>query len=142
MLATYLNSSAASWNETGTLAAPLTRDEVIGERAGPLPVVLALTRTLPDATHEQRVVVVGDGDFLTNAYRDHPGNRALGLALVRWLSSGEDLPTLPPLLTAAAPLELDDTQRTLLSAGTLVLLPGAFLLLGLGIRWWRWRVAE
>lgn len=142
MLATYLNSSATSWNETGTLAAPLTRDEVIGERSGPLPVLLALTRTLPNATPEQRVIVVGDGDFLTNAQLDLAGNRALGLALVRWLSSGEDLPTLPPLLTAAAPLELNDTQRTLLSAGTLVLLPGAFLLLGLGIRWWRWRVAE
>ncbi|MGQ9658745.1 MAG: GldG family protein [Thermochromatium sp.] len=138
MLATYLSSGAESWNETGAITGPLTRDEVIGERLGPLPVVLALTRTLPERASEQRLVVVGDGDFLSNAHIDRQGNRALGLALVRWLNEGDDLPELPPPPTAAAPLELDERQRTLIGLGALVLLPGLFLLCGLGMRWYRW----
>jgi len=138
-LATYLTSSAESWNETGTLSGPLTRDEVIGERAGPLPVVLALTRMLPESEREQRLVVVGDGDFLSNAQFGLQGNRALGLALLRWLSEGEDLPELPPPPTAAEPLELNERHRTLIGLGALVMLPGVFLIGGLGMRWYRWR---
>lgn len=139
MLATYLSSRAASWNETGALTGQLTRDEVIGERAGPLPVVLALTRTLPERAREQRLVVVGDGDFLSNAQFGLQGNRALGLALLRWLSEGEDLPELPPPPTVAEPLELDETRRALIGLGALALLPGIFLIGGLGMRWYRWR---
>lgn len=139
MLSTYLSSGAESWNETGTLTGPLTRDEVIGERNGPLPVVLALARALPESEREQRLVVVGDGDFLSNAHIDRQGNRALGLALLRWLSEDEDLPELPPLPTIAEPLELDETHRTLIGLGALVLLPGLFLIGGLGMRWYRWR---
>ena len=88
---------------------------------------------------EQRLVVVGDGDFLSNAHIDRQGNRALGLALLRWLSEDEDLPELPPLPTIAEPLELDETHRTLIGLGALVLLPGLFLIGGLGMRWYRWR---
>ncbi|MTW22353.1 GldG family protein [Allochromatium palmeri] len=139
MLSTYLSSGTESWNETGTLAGPLTRDEVVGERAGPLPVVLALARTLPESEREQRLVVVGDGDFLSNAHLNRQGNRALGLALLRWLSEGEDLPELPPLPTVAEPLELDATQRTLIGLGAVGLLPGLFLIGGLAMRWSRWR---
>jgi hypothetical protein len=139
MLSTYLSSGAESWNETGTLTGPLTRDEVIGERPGPLPVVLALARTLPESEREQRLVVVGDGDFLSNAHIDRQGNRALGLALLRWLSEGEDLPELPPPPTVAEPLELNEMYRALIGLGALVLLPGVFLIGGLGMRWYRWR---
>lgn len=139
ILAGYLSSSAESWNETGILTGPLTRDEVIGERAGPLPVVLALTRTLPETEREQRVLIVGDGDFLSNAHFGRQGNRALALTLVRRLSDDEDLPELPPPLTPVEPLELDDTQRTLIGLGALALLPGLFLIGGLGMRWYRWR---
>lgn len=139
MLSTYLSSGAESWNETGTLSGPLTRDEVIGERAGPLPVVLALARALPESEREQRLIIVGDGDFLSNAHIDRQGNRTLGLALLRWLSEGEDLPELPPPPTVAEPLELDETRRALIGLGALVLLPGLFLIGGLGMRWYRWR---
>ncbi|QGU31940.1 GldG family protein [Thermochromatium tepidum] len=138
-LATYLTSSAQSWNETGMLAGSLTRDEVIGERTGPLPVVLALVRTLPERKPEQRLVVVGDGDFLSNAHIGRQGNRALGLALLRWLSEDEDLPELPPPPTVAEPLELDAPHRALIGLTALVLLPGLFLIGGLGMRWYRWR---
>lgn len=147
MLASYLATGSESWNETGRLTGPIHRDDVVGEVAGPLPVLLALTRTLPaDALEtagaserEQRVLVSGDGDFLSNAQLGAHGNRALGMALMRWLSGSESLLELPPLPTAAAPLVLDDQRRMLIGLGALVLLPGLFLSSGLLIRWLRWR---
>jgi ABC-type uncharacterized transport system involved in gliding motility auxiliary subunit len=138
-LSTYLTSSQQSWNETGAVEGNIERDEIIGEIAGPLPVVLALSRVLPETQREQRVLVVGDGDFLSNAQLGHQGNRALGLGLLRWLSQDEKLLELPPPPSAAEALELDDGRRTLIGVGSLVLLPALFLIIGLTIRWHRWR---
>ncbi len=138
-LSTYLATGQRSWNETGQLMGRIDRDEVVGELPGPLPVVLALTRSLPEAEREQRVLVVGDGDFLSNAHLGTHGNRALGMRLLRWLSSGEGLLELPPAPAAAEPLTLDGTRQMLVGLGALVLLPGLFLTFGLVIRWGRWR---
>jgi hypothetical protein len=138
-LAGFLSSSAQSWNETGRLTGTVFRDEVVGEQAGPLPVVLALTRNLPDDGRVQRVLVVGDGDFLSNAQLGAYGNRALGLQLLRWLSGEDGLPALPPHPQPVPGLTLNHNRRLLLGAGTLLLLPGLFLVAGLTIRWARSR---
>lgn len=137
-LASYLATGEQSWNETGRLSGKIDRDDVVGEQPGPVPVLLALTRTLPDSNQEQRVAIVGDSDFLTNAQFGSHGNRALGLRLLRWLGSDEALPELPPPPSAPAALELTDTQRLVLGLGT-VSLSLLFFLAGLGIRWYRWR---
>jgi len=138
-LAGFLSSSAQSWNETGRLTGTVFRDEVVGEQAGPLPVVLALTRNLPEDGRVQRVLVVGDGDFLSNAQLGAYGNRALGLQLLRWLSGEDGLPALPPYPQPVPGLTLDHNRRLLLGAGTLMLLPGLFLAAGLTMRWARSR---
>lgn len=137
-LAAALTSSPESWNELGSLDGPLNRDEVIGEQPGPLPVVLALSRRLAEG-REQRIVVSGDGDFLSNAHLAQPSNRALALALIRWLAAEEDLPELPPPPSLAEPLVLSDSQRALIGAGVLLGLPGVFALGGLWMRWHRGR---
>jgi hypothetical protein len=142
-LTSFLATGKQSWNEIGRVAGHIDRDELIGEVPGPVPVVLALTRSLPGdgttAAREQRVLIVGDGDFLGNAYLNQHGNRALGLRLLRWLSQEEAVLELPPLPAAAAPLPLTDTERTLLGAGTLVILPVLFLSSGFIVRWRRGR---
>lgn len=153
VLYSYLATGKESWNEISRIAGHLDRDEVVGERPGPLPVILALTRTLPGAAadpgsapaadpaagREQRVLVVGDGDFLSNAQLGNHGNRALGMRLLHWLGQSEALPELPPIPRVAAPLILDDSRRLLLGLGALLGLPGLFLGSGLLMRWWRWR---
>ena len=138
-LAGYLSTGSESWNETGRLEGKVFRDEVVGEQAGPLPVVLALTRPLGEDGQVQRVLVVGDGDFLSNAQLDAYGNRALGLKLLRWVSGEEGLFALPPDPAPAAGLILDQDRRLLLGLGALVLLPGLFLVSGLTMRWARAR---
>jgi len=138
-LAGYLSTGPDSWNETGRIEGKVFRDEVVGEQAGPLPVVLALTRPLGTDGQVQRVLVVGDGDFLSNAQLDAYGNRALGVKLLRWVSGEEGLFALPPEPAPAAGLILDRGRRLLLGLGALVLLPGLFLVSGLTIRWSRMR---
>lgn len=138
-LAGFLSSGKDSWNETGRVQGQVSRDEVIGELAGPLPVVLALTRPLGEDGRVQRVLVVGDGDFLSNAQLGAFGNRALGLKLLRWLSGEDGLLPLPPTPQAAEALTLTPNRRLLLGVGTLGLLPAFFLIAGLTVRWARSR---
>ncbi len=138
-LAGYLSTSSESLNETGRLKGKVFRDEVVGKQAGPLPVVLALTRPRGKDGQVQRVLVVGGGDFLSNAQLDAYGNRALGLKLLRWVSGEKGLFALPPDQTPAAGLILDQGRRLLLGLGALVPLPGLFLVAGLTMRWARSR---
>ncbi len=138
-LASFLASGADSWNETGRLQGAIDRDEIVGEQAGPLPVVLALTRSLEEGGRTQRVLVVGDGDFLSNAQIGTQGNGALGIKLLRWLSGEEGLLALPPNPDPAQGLDLTASRRWLLGLSSLVLLPAFFLTAGLAVRWVRSR---
>ena len=135
----FLSTGEESWNETGQIEGDIYRDEVVGEQAGPLPVVLALTRPLGDDGRTQRVLVVGDGDFLSNAQIGAYGNRALGIRMLRWLSGEEGLLALPPEPSPAEGLELDPRRRLLIGLGALLLLPGFFVTAGLAVRWARSR---
>ncbi|MBK1643640.1 ABC transporter [Thiocapsa imhoffii] len=137
-LETYLTTGERSWNETGRLDGLIERDEVIGERAGPLPVVLAFSRPVPAASREQRLLIVGDGDFASNAQIGAYGNLALALALLAWLSEPGDLTALPAHPDRPTALVLSERQRLWIGLGSLVIMPGALMLIGLGIRWLRW----
>jgi hypothetical protein len=134
-----LTSGERSWNETGRLDGVIEPDEVVGERPGPLPLVLAMARPVPDEGREQRVLVVGDGDFASNAHIGAYGNRALVMALLSWLSDPGELSELPPDPAAPEALVLGERQRLWIGLGSLVLMPAGFLLIGLGVRWLRWR---
>lgn len=138
-LESYLTSTKDSWNETGKIQGDVYRDEIVGEQAGPLPVVLALTRTLEEGDRVQRVLVVGDGDFLSNAQIGAQGNGALAMRLLGWLSGEDGLLPLPPRPDPAEGLELTASRRWFLGLGALVLLPAFFLTAGLAVRWMRSR---
>ncbi len=82
-----MRSGAQSWAEAGDVA-NARFDPQAGDTAGPLDLGLAFTRSRSDGS-EQRVAVIGDGDFLSNSYIDNGGNLELGLKLINWLS-GDD----------------------------------------------------
>lgn len=94
-----LNSSPLSWNETGPLTGEIERDEDLSERTGPLPLALAITRQFgpPEGedSREQRLFLVGDGDFLSNGHIEKGANSELGLRIARWLTGQEDLLSIP-----------------------------------------------
>lgn len=138
-LTRYLATGPDSWNETGRLEGTIERDEIIGEQAGPLPVILALTRPLDEGERVQRVLVAGDGDFLSNAQIGTQGNGALAVRLLRWVSGEEGLLALPPRPDPAEGLELTAQRRWRLGISALGALPAFFLVAGLLVRWLRSR---
>ena len=134
-----------SWTELGDIEGEISFDSASDERAGPLDIGVVLTRTQGEASEdtestplEQRVVVIGDGDFLSNTYLGNPGNLDLGLNIVRWLS--HDDATIEIRVTAApdTSLVLGKTAQAVIAIGFLVGLPLLLLLAGVVI-WLRRR---
>ena len=123
------------WAETGPIEAKVGFDEGT-DRRGPFVLAAAFTRS--QGEREQRVVVVGDGDFLSNAYVGNGGNLNLGLNLVNWLSTDEGLVNIPPRTAADTDLALSRDNSLLIGFGFLFLMPAAFAAAGLGV-WLRRR---
>ena len=144
-----LESQPRSWMETGPIDIPLRFDPDRAEPSGPLTVGLALFRPYPvespdaddpRAGSQQRVVVIGDGDFLSNTYLGNGANMELGLNIVNWLFGDEALIAIPPRTAPDPHLQLSEGMLALLAAVFLIGLPG--MLLASGWLIWlrrRWR---
>jgi ABC-type uncharacterized transport system involved in gliding motility auxiliary subunit len=130
-----LRTSPRSWVESGPVDDTVRHDT--GEQRGPLTLAVALERPRPDGG-TQRVVVVGDGDFLANAYLGNGGNLDLGLRVVNWLVDDDALISIPPRSVPDRNLALSQVQFAVIGFGFLVGSP--LLLLGIGLgSWWRRR---
>jgi ABC-type uncharacterized transport system involved in gliding motility auxiliary subunit len=144
--AVLLDSQTRSWTETGPLDGPMRFDADSAERSGPLTVGVALVRPRPGAaldsslpaTHQQRIVIIGDGDFLSNTYLGNGANLELGLNMFNWLTV-DDTPILIPPRAAPDPnLNLSAGALALIAAAFLIGLPGTLLASGWLI-WFRRR---
>ncbi len=123
-----------TWNETGPVEGEVTRDPAQGEMAGPLAIGIALTRIR--GGQEQRLLVTGDGDFLSNAFLGNGGNLALGLKLIRWLTGDDRLLEIPASTSHDLVLDFSPTLGIIIGLGLLLALP--LLLAGTGLLiWWR-----
>src|SRR5262249_21904497 len=103
-----LTTGEDAWLEIGDLNGDIALDEKRGDTNAPLTVGVTLTRDAKnsddknkkDAPKQQRAAVLGDSDFLSNAYYEQLGNAGLGLNLAQWLSSRDaqlniDVPKAP-----------------------------------------------
>lgn len=135
---TLAHTGGDAWNETGTFAGNVGFDgpeEVQGE----MKLALAFTKPRADGG-EQRVVVIGDGDFLSNSFAGNLGNMEFGRRVLEWLASGD------ALLDIALPAVPDETlDLALWQRVTIFLFFGIGLPLALGsnavLLWWRRRHA-
>ncbi len=140
----FLRSSAQSWTEFKPIdnAKPseIHFDAAAGELKGPLDFGFALSRLSPSPDKsQQRVVVIGDGDFLSNTFLGNGGNRALGERIFDWLLGDDKLVDLPPRGAPDRLLQISQTELNLISVGFLIALPLLLLLLGGLISWRRRR---
>ncbi len=143
-VAPILRSSVQSWTERGPIddvqASTVRYDAGQGETRGPLNFGLALTRLSPSPAHrQQRVVVIGDGDFLSNAYLGKGGNRAFGERVFNWLLGDDVLIGVPPRQPAGARLALSQRGLNLFIAVFPIALPVLLALVGLLLGWRRRR---
>ncbi|MGX2040291.1 GldG family protein [Methylocaldum sp. MU1018] len=87
---------------------------------------------------EQRVVVIGDGDFLSNAFLGNGGNLDLGLNIIHWLSQNEAFINIPAKTSPDRKLELSPVASGAIAIGFLVALPAGLIGTGAAI-WFRRR---
>ena len=138
-----LTTGEHTWLETGKLEAEISFDEAQDVR-GPLNIGLTLERDLaPEpgdkaTRHAQRIMVIGDGDFLSNTYIGNSGNQELGIRLINWLSNDDDFIAIPASIAPDMQLELSPVAAGIIALGFLIMLP--LLLFGAGgYIWWRRR---
>lgn len=103
---------------------------------GPINIATAFERAV--GHRQQRVVVVGNGAFLSNTFIGNGGNRELGVNIVNWLSGDEGLIAIRPRGATDASIDIDQPALYLIAFAFLVVLPLAFTITG-AVVWWRRR---
>ena len=136
-------SLAKSWSESKDLVSNLVFNSTSGDIKGPLPIVVALERTLSSdkavpSKASQRIIITGDSDFISNSYIGIGANLTLGTNIIDWLSGDDDLIAIEIKNAPDTKLQLDDTQILIIGVGFFVALPASLLFIGLFI-WFRRR---
>ncbi|HPE60013.1 MAG: GldG family protein [Thiothrix sp.] len=148
----FLTTLPNSWLESGPLGGDVTLDEADGDVAGPLTVGLALNRKLADpaagddgrnragavAGGRQRIVVLGDSDFMLNGFIGQGANLGLATNIFNWLSDDDNLLKVPLIQAPDTRLEMDERILLGLAVFFLLGLPLGLLLAGFWL-WWRRR---
>ncbi len=137
-----LETVARAWSETGSLLSGAVQFDQGEDISGPLTIGYALSRPLPDEQEEegaeQRIMVIGDGDFLSNGFLGSAGNLNLAMNIINWLSRDEALISIPARVTPDNRLELSPLAGKIIGLGFLVVIPLLLLICGVTI-WWRRR---
>jgi ABC-type uncharacterized transport system involved in gliding motility auxiliary subunit len=151
----FLQTSQRSWAEAtfSQLQNPdqLKPEEKNGDLMGPVTIGMAVAVPSKPATPppadpkadqpkppETRVAVIGDSDFVSNAYLGGEGNRDLFMNVLSWLSQQENLISIRPREAADRRLTLKASQITGMFVLSIFLVPGAIF--GAGVyTWWRRR---
>ena len=142
--AALLQTVERSWNEISPVEGQLELNPDKGEQTGPLNIGLSLQRqlttTIDEETNEpstataQRIIVIGDSDFLANSFVGGGGNAILGENLMNWLSHDESLVTIAPISAPDTQLNVSQTYVLVLAALFMLVIPLG--LIGAGIFIW------
>jgi ABC-type uncharacterized transport system involved in gliding motility auxiliary subunit len=136
-----LSTGLRAWSESGDLTGALRYDDA-ADVSGPLDIGIAMQRTVvagdkQGADKQQRVVVIGDGDFLSNAYLGGGSNLDLALNVFNWLADDEVLIDIPTRTAPDLAFELSPTAAFLIRFSVMFGLPALFL--GAGFFVWHRR---
>ncbi len=137
-----LQTVARSWSETSKLEGNISFDKG-SDTPGPLVIGFALTRPQPNGDktsrksdskgEKQRVIVLGDGDFISNTYLGNQGNQDLGYNIINWLSHDDNFISIPATTAHDTQLVLAKRTWALLGLVFLIVLPVILLTSGMVI---------
>ena len=140
----FLTSMPSSWLETGeTDSGTITFDAAQDDIQGPIPLALSLKKKLNNDNEkagEQRIIVMGDSDFMLNSFIGYGSNLDLANNIFNWLSNDDNLIDIKSQTAKDIRLEISDRVLISLSLFFLILLPLALLTTGVLI-WMRRRKA-
>ncbi|HPY39371.1 MAG TPA: Gldg family protein [Thiolinea sp.] len=138
-----LNTLPNSWLETGTIDGAVTYEEDKGDVLGPVSIGLTLTRLLdqpeeakpvqtasPKAERQQRIVVIGDSDFMINSFIGKGVNLDLATNIFNWLSADDNLLNIQATKAPDTSFEMGETSSLVLASFFLIVLPLSLILLG------------
>ncbi|MES2182709.1 MAG: GldG family protein [Pseudomonadota bacterium] len=113
------------------------------DKRGPINIGVALERTY--GKKGQRVVVMGNGNFLSNTFITNGGNLDLGVNMVNWLAGDDKLITIQPMPLKDINVTIPDTDSGRIIAWTVFhgfqyFIPLAMMIAGFFL-WWKRRKA-
>lgn len=143
-----LGTPERSWLESGPIQENMRLDEAAGDVKGPLVLGLALQRNHPShkppetltldeppPAPQQRVVAIGDSDFMSNAYLKELGNQPLALNIIQWLANRDSQLSIDVPAAKDTVLHVPPWAYLLISFGFIFVLPALLLAIGT-TRWW------
>jgi len=125
----------SSWSETDGFILNAKFELEQGDTKGPLSIGLALQRD--HAGKQQRIVIIGDTDFISNNNIGQGANLVFTMNSLNWLTKDDALISISVKNAPDTQLNLDDTKIAVIGFGFLILLP--LLLLATGFYIWHKR---
>ena len=140
----FLQTVARSWSETGMLKGAIDYNADT-DIVGPLTIGLSLTRkdkeeTADKNSKKQRIVILGDGDFLSNTYLGNQGNLNIGHNIINWISNDDSFISIPSSSAVDSQINISDLMGAVIGLFFLIILPLALLVSGTLI-WYKRRSA-
>jgi len=113
------------------------------DKRGPINIGVALERVY--GKKGQRVVIMGNANFLSNTFITNGGNLDFGVNIVNWLAGDDSLITIQPMPLKDINVQIPDTRTGVAIAWTVFhgfqyFIPLGFLIAGF-LLWWKRRRA-
>ena len=113
------------------------------DKRGPINIGVALERTY--GKKGQRVVVMGNANFLSNTFITNGGNLDFGVNIINWLAGDDSLITIQPMPLKDINVSIPDTKMGVVTAWTVFhsfqyFIPLGFMIAGF-VLWWKRRRA-
>lgn len=136
----FLQTVNRSWSETSPLKGVIDYN---GDKdiLGPLTIGLALTRKMPGtekgenttAKTQQRIIVLGDGDFVSNAYLGNQGNLNMGMNIINWITHDDAFIAIPENTSPDTQINLSNLAGAVIALVFLIVLPMGLIIAGVAI---------
>jgi ABC-type uncharacterized transport system involved in gliding motility auxiliary subunit len=122
-----LTTAPEVWSESDELKGEIRFDE--GKDVdGPLTIAIALSREMDK---QQRIMILGDGDFISNTFIGNGGNLELSLRILNWLVQDDTFIDIPVQATGDTKFTLSPSAFSFLALFFVIVLPVIFLLIGM-----------